>query len=472
MIMQRGIGFLRSFYVCSSLSPTEVGQWDLAFSFLTIVVPLAVFGIPGSFGRYVTRYEKSGQQRKFLNHTLVACLGLTLLASILILLFRSSVARYFFGNRAHAELVAVLAIGLPLVVFFNFATSWFTGKRLNRVVFRIQFTQTLFFAVLCVAAFQIFSATAVAVVISYFLSCFVGMCLAGSYALLDRSAECSSEESDEDLSIWNKILPFAVWVWISNALFNFFAVCDRMLLVNFYPGNDVDIQFLIGQYHTACVFPLLLMTVGAMVGSMLIPYLSKDWESGRRESVTERMNLMLKAIGLLCICASTGILLIAPLLFGGIWKDKFAIGESLLPFTLCYCSLAAMTFVAQKYFWCIEKTWYSSSVLLVGLVSNFVLGLALIGPFGIEGVVASTLVAHAMVLIGVLVLCNRHGLKIDLGVFVVGAALLAICFGKLIACLCFAVLVYVAVFTPLLFPDHLKQIAIDKLIRDDSFPQH
>ncbi len=98
MILQRGIGFLRSFYVCGSLSPVEVGQWDLAFSFLSIVAPLAVFGIPGSFGRYVARYEKNGQQRKFLNHSLVACLGLTLLASILIFFFRGSVSLYFFGG--------------------------------------------------------------------------------------------------------------------------------------------------------------------------------------------------------------------------------------------------------------------------------------------------------------------------------------------------------------------------------------
>lgn len=130
-----------------------------------------------------------------------------------------------------------------------------------------------------------------------------------------------------------------------------------------------------------------------------------------------------------------------------------------------------MTFVAQKYFWCIEKTWYSSSVLLVGLVSNFVLGLVLIGPFGIEGVVASTLVAHAVVLIGVLVLCNRNGLKIDFGVIVIGVALLTLCFGKLIACLCGAALVYFAVFTPLLFTDSLKQIAVDRLrsIRSSRF---
>lgn len=463
MILQRGIGFVRSFYVCGSLSPTEVGQWDLAFNFLAIVAPLAVFGIPGSFGRYIARYESIGRERRFLTHTLGACLGLSLLASTSIFVFRSSVALYFFGSPAHADFVAMLAIGLPFVVFFNYATSWFTGKRLNRVVFRIQFAQTLFFAALCVAAFEVLSVTAVAVVIAYFLSCLVGMCLAASYALLDRSAVGEREYTGEELSIWRRILPFAVWVWISNALFNFFSVCDRILLVNFYSEKSADSQFLIGQYHTACIFPLLLMTVGAMLGSMLIPYLSKDWEAGNHDAVTRRMNLMIKAVGLLCFFAAVVILLVAPLLFSGIWKDKFAIGESLLPATLCYSGLAAMSFVAQKYFWCIEKTWFSSSVLLVGLVANFVLGLAFIGPFGIEGVVASTLAAHAIVLIGVLALCNRHGFRVDTGVVLIGVAMLAICLGKLAACFCLAGLFYFAVCSQLILADADKQNAIDSI---------
>ncbi len=460
IVLQRGIGFLRSFYVCGALSATEVGQWDLAFNFLVIAAPLAVLGIPGSFGRYLARYETSGQLGRFLSHTLLACLALTIAASTLIWACRGFVAEYFFGGAGNVDLVTLLAFGLPLVVFFNFATSWFTGKRLNRIVFRIQFAQTLFFAVLCVLTFGMLQATAFAVIVSYLLSCLVGIFLAAGYALADGDRQRSSEQRGELLSVWNKVLPFAAWVWVSNAMFNLFAVCDRLLLVNFHPAKDDGVQFLIGQYHTACILPALLMTLGAMAGSMGIPYLSKDWESGNRDAVTERMNLMLKAIGLLCVFGSIGILLFAPLLFGGIWHDKFTIGESLLPMTLSYCSLAAMTFVAQKYFWCIEKTWLSSSLLLFGLTANFVLGLALIGPFGIEGVVASTLVAHAIVLVGVLILCQRHGLRIDRGVFVVGAVLLAICLGKWIACLCFVVLALVTIFTPILFDETAKQMAI------------
>ncbi|QDV42750.1 MurJ-like flippase [Stieleria neptunia] len=467
MIVQRGIGFVRSFYVCGTLSAAEVGRWDLAFSFLMLVAPLAVFGIPGSFGRYVARFEKKGQQSRFLRQTLLACLALTVLASVSIWLFRATVARYFFGSADDAPLVSLLAIGLPLVVFFNFATSWFSGKRLNRFVFRIQFAQTLFFALLCVVLFQLTSVSAFSVIVAYLVSCLVGTTLAASYTLVDGRSEAEHADdhdtSDPTDPIWRKILPFAVWVWISNALINLFTVCDRLLLVNFYPDQQVDIQFLVGQYHTACIFPLLLMTIGAMAGSTGMPYLSKDWESGDRQAVADRMNLMLKAIGLFCVTASVAILLLAPLLFGQLWKDKFAMGESLLPMTLCYCSLAAMTMVAQKYFWCLEKTWISSCFLLLGLACNFLVGLALIGDFGIDGVVASTLISHAIVLAGVLLISKYHKLRIDLGVFVISIALFALCFGKWIALLCLIALLLSVWFTPLLFSDALRRSAIVKL---------
>ncbi|WP_182871011.1 lipopolysaccharide biosynthesis protein [Rhodopirellula sp. JC639] len=534
MVVQRGIGFVRSFYVCGTLPAAEVGRWDLAFSFLMLVAPLAVLGIPGSFGRYVARFEKNGQQWRFLRQTLAACLALTLPVAALIWLFRDSVAEYFFGSAHDASLVSVLAIGLPVVVFFNFSTSWFSGKRLNRFVFRIQFAQTLFFALLCVVLFQMASVNATSVVTAYLLSCLVGTALAASYTLLDRRQTPPEETDPTDTGttvgvqafagqprrdaatgdrwsnvatfarrwirgvfhalasvatsnwrrpamqqrllhrffppvtdqadpIWRKILPFAVWVWVSNALTNLFSVCDRLLLVNFIPDPSVDIQYLVGQYHTACIFPLLLMTIGAMAASTGLPYLSKDWESGDRDAVAERMNLMLKAIGLFCVAASVAILLVAPLLFGQIWKDKFSLGESLLPMTLCYCSLAAMTMVAQKYFWCLEKTWISSCCLLLGLVCNFLVGLALIGDFGINGVVASTLISHAIVLGGVLLISKLHRLRIDPGVFVVCIALFTLCLGKWIALLSLVLLLFAAWYTPLFVSDALRRSALEKL---------
>ena len=456
VILQRGIGFLRSFYVCGQLTSAQVGQWDLAFNFLSVMAPLAVLGIPGSFGRYLVRYEEEGSERRFLSQTLLVSVVLSLLAAVLIWTFRQPIARVFLGDVNHLHLVAILAVGLPLVAMFNFANSWFTGKRQNRIVFRIQFSQALMFACLCAFAFQFFAVNAESVVIAYLVSCLVGIILAATYVTrVSTSADYSPTHS---AAIWSTILPFAVWVWVSNAMFNLFATCDRLLLVNFYTGETSDISYLIGQYHTACIFPLLLMSVGAMAGSMVTPYLSKPWEAGDSESVAELMNLMLKSIGLLCLTLSAAVFIVAPVLFGNLWRDKFAIGESLLPMTLSLGSLAAMTFVAQKYFWCIEKTWFSSLLLMCGLVINFAVGIALIGPLGIDGVVFSTWLAHATILLSVSLVCRQHGLKVEIRVALVVLGLLGIGLGKWVTCVALLFLIVLSLTTDWVFTQRQRRL--------------
>jgi PST family polysaccharide transporter len=469
MFMQRGIGFLRSMYVCGALSPVEVGRWDLAFSFFTVAAPLAVLGIPGSFGRYLAHYRMRKQQGRFLHHTVAVCLVLVMLFSGLIYWLQSGVATLLMGDPSDRGIVALLAVGLPVVAFFNFAISWLTGHQLTRIVFRIQCTQSLFFAVLSVFTLQTFSMTGVSVIWAYLLSVLFALLLACSYIVYSLRMRFVTPEPQIDIdataAIWRKILPFAVWVWINNALMNLFSICDRLLLVNFHAGSESSIQSLVGQYHTSLLFPLLLVTVGAMVGSMLTPYLSRDWEAGDHKAVVERLNLMIKVMGLACVSFATGVLVFAPLLFRGIWQDKFAIGESLLPLTLSYCSLGAMTLVAQKYFWCIERIWYSSGVLMFALLVNVCLGLTLIGPFGMQGVVASTLCAHAIALLGVLYLCSRKGMRIDRGVLVIVVSIVAICFGKWVTLLSCTAILSAAVIGEGIFSAAEKEIAILKLQR-------
>ena len=59
--VQRIVGFGRGVLVCRWLSPDELGQWDMAFGFLTLAAPLTVLGLPGSFGRYVEYFRQRGQ---------------------------------------------------------------------------------------------------------------------------------------------------------------------------------------------------------------------------------------------------------------------------------------------------------------------------------------------------------------------------------------------------------------------------
>ncbi len=47
--VQRIVGFVRGVLVCRWLSPDELGQWDMAFGFLTLAAPLTVLGAARQF---------------------------------------------------------------------------------------------------------------------------------------------------------------------------------------------------------------------------------------------------------------------------------------------------------------------------------------------------------------------------------------------------------------------------------------
>ena len=101
---------------------------------------------------------------------------------------------------------------------------------------------------------------------------------------------------------------------------------------------------------------------------------------------------------------------------------------------------------------------------MFGLIANFLFGIVLIGPFGIMGVVISTLIGNAVVLAGVLFVSIRHGLKIDVGIYVIALALLAVCLGKWFTFLAVVTLIPVAILTPLVFDAKQKKWVNSKIL--------
>lgn len=64
-VLQRTIGFGRGMLFCRWLDSEQLGLWDVAFGFINLAAPLAVLGLPGSFGRYVEYYRQRGQLAPF-----------------------------------------------------------------------------------------------------------------------------------------------------------------------------------------------------------------------------------------------------------------------------------------------------------------------------------------------------------------------------------------------------------------------
>lgn len=432
-VVQRAVGFVRSVLFVRWLSPDELGQWDMAYGFLTLAAPLAVLGLPGSFGRYVEFYRQRGQLRSFLRRTSAAAALLTCAAVAGVVWRRDDVAQFVFGTAGYERLAVAAALALAGFVALNFLTSLFTALRMFRVACVMQFANGVLFAALSIPLLAYWRVDSVSVVAAFGAASATSALGALPWLRSAWTTLPPETERPPQRALWGKILPFALWLWTTNWIGNLFDVVDRYMLIHF-SGLDADAALaLVGQYHGSRVIPVLFLAVADMLATMALPHLTEDWESGRREAVNDRLNLFLKVLGFGLVAASVGVLAFAPALFDVAFRGKYGLGLSVLPWTLTYCVWNALAGVAHNYLWCAEKARLVTLTLAVGLAVNVAINLALVPTFGLHGAVLGTTVANAAALTLISALARPLGLRLHSGAIVLMAAPLLLPLGPWIA---------------------------------------
>lgn len=462
-VLQRAIGFVRGVLVCRWLSPDELGQWDLAFSFLTLAAPLAVLGLPGSFGRYVEHFRQRGMLGALVRRTAIACFVLTTVAIVAVVAAAPQVSQLVFGRPDQTHLVFALAASLAAVVVFNYVTELLTAMRMARTMSVLQFANSFLFAGLSIGLLLFWKNEAVSMVAAYGLACLT--VVLGTLAIVARDWQTSHQDSHsshvspiaegERTAFWSRLLPFAAWVWVTNLLFNLFEVIDRYMIVHYSAASDP--LAMVGDYHSSRVVPLLLLSVASLVSTITLPHLSCDWEAGRKTEVARRLNLAIKLLALLMFAGSIAILLAAPVLFDVVLRGKFAGGMDVLPWTLVYCSWLGLTTMAQAYLWCAERARLGCVALLVGLLTNVGLNLWLLPIYGLLGAVLATAAANAVALAMIFLFDAKLGMKVERSTLLVSLLPLSVGLGLWVAIAVLAAILAGAIGTSWIFSASEKE---------------
>jgi O-antigen/teichoic acid export membrane protein len=428
-VAQRLIGFGRGMVFCRWLDPEQLGQWDVALAFINLAAPLAVLGLPGVFGRYVEYFRFRGQFHTFLLRTTLACGAMGAAATALVIHYRAWFSRLIFGQSAAGDLVVWVALCLAAVIVQNFLISLFVAVRRYRIVTVLQFAQSLGFAAVSLGLLVVWPHGATSVIAGHTIATLLAMAPALAWM---RSIAGDEPQADAPLAqsaFWAKLVPFAAWMWVTNLLANLFDLADRYMIVH-HSGMSADEALRqVGCYHTSRLIPLLFVAVAGLLGMMITPHLSHDWEHGRREAVVRRLNLVLKLLAIGLFACSVAVLFVAPWLFDVAFQNKFAGGLAVLPWTLAYCAWFGTIAVAQNYLWCAERPGLSSFALLVGLVLNVAANVVLLPRYGLEGAVWATTLANFAALALIYLFSARCGMHVDRGTWIASLAPLALGLG-------------------------------------------
>ena len=430
-VVQRGTGFFRNVMVCRILEPDQLGSWNLAHSFLMLAAPLIVLGIPGSFVRYLEHYRQRGRMRAFLRRTITATILLAVTGVILLITNRRFVAWLTFGDPSEAALLATCAAALVFVIGFNISVELLTALRQLKAVSYLQFANSLVFTVVALILVGGVQLKAQGVVLGYAAACLLTAAVA-AYVIYRKLAAGPLDADHEPVrGFWSKMLPFAVCFWLSDLLMNLYFVIDRYMIVHWSGADSQTSLTMIGQYHSSQIIGILLIAMTGMLGTVLLSYLSHDWETGRRQEAERNLDFALKSICVALTGASACVLLFAPAIFGWALANKYEAGFRVLPMTMTYCIWFGMIPVAKNYLWCIEKAWLASAGVVIGLAANVVLNMIWLPVWGLAGAVMATTVANLVTLIVVYALSRYLGMRFSRGTLLVTLLPLSLCMGAL-----------------------------------------
>lgn len=412
-IGQRAVGFLRGVLLCRWLTPEQLGQWDLCWGFLLMAAPVAVLGLPGSFGRFADVYRQQGQLRTFLRRTGLACIALVLATIAMLLAGAPWLKVLLFGQDQYLRLTELLALCVAAVAAHNFMDSLFAGLRMYRVSSLLQAVHSFVFAALSLLLLCYWRTNVESVVLGYTLACVL---TSGLGMMVLRQVWCDLPTYGPTLparGMWARVMPFAMWLWITNWLYCLFELGDRYMIVHFSGQSAIDALNMVGQYHSSRVVPLLFVGLAEVLTVVVLPYLSNHWETRGRQEVSRQVNLTLKLVAFALSLGGVLVLLAGPLLFDVILQGKYAVGEQVLPLIIAFCVWAGMNSLATNYLLCAEKAHVGCLMLLVAVVLNLGLNYLWLPTLGLLGAVLATAVTRLVALLLTYMANARYGMRLE-----------------------------------------------------------
>ena len=441
---QKIIGFVRGILFCRFMTDQELGQWSMVWSFLMLLAPFAVLGLPGCFGRFSEYYRNRGQLRSFIFRIGVVSTVMTFLLAGAIFAFPGAVSELIFGSDQQIGVVYGLAFALVIVSLSNFLSSLMESLRQVKVVTAMRFVTGVVFAVVGTGLIWAWDDSASAAAVGYAAACVMGI-VPAIWVLWKFRGEINNDGADlGHAEMWKRIAPFAIWLWASNVCHNFFEVSDRYMLIHWSAGPADLAQGLVGQYHSGRVIPLLFVSVAVMLSGVLLPYMSAHWEAGKPDKAKKQLNWTVKLVSLGFTAGGILVLFASPILFTWILEGRYDAGLRVLPLTLVYCTWFCLFIVGQNFLWVAEKGKWAALAIFAGLVSNVVWNMVLIPIMGLNGAVVATTLGNLVNLLMVFGFNHYFGCKTDGGIWVCVATPLLLLVNPVLAAGCMIALLTIA----------------------------
>lgn len=441
-VVQRLVGIVRNFGFCKFLSEEQLGSWALANSFFLIVVPISLLGLTGGFGRYIEHYRCQGKLGNYVWGVLkVSAIGVALTIGAM-LMWSDGFSWLVFNGSEPMSVTIWCAITLLSLVVFSVVYELVGGLRQVRLMGVMQFLQSTVFAIVGLPLIAKFGSWVV-LLPSFSVACLVAA-VPGVWRLVrEYRTDFTAAESFDSHSMWRRILPYAVSLWLLNLLGNLFEVSDRYMLLHLSGSVEIG-QAAVGEYHCGRIIPNLLVSVALMLSGVVLPFVSRDWEAGDRQAVANRLRQMLISMSIGFTGLGIAALAVAPTLFYFAFGDRYSQALGILPIALAHATWVGLFLIVQNYLLCIEKMRSLLFLCALGLVINLALNAVMISYWGLPGAMIATTTASLLSLLLLRKLVAESGCDLGASSLVVMMVPISLIGGPILAAAVIVALVFIA----------------------------
>ena len=400
--------------VLSWLLPTTdyMGISDMANTLVQFTSALAVMGLYDAMYRFFFDKKDESYKRTVCSTALIFTVCSSIVVSVLMIIFRSQLAKVFLLNHEYSYLVIITSI-TTLVSATNIIVSAPTRMQNKRKVFLVTNTISPLLSYAISIPLILMGHYIIALPIA---AAIAGISMEITFCVLNRKW-FSFKLFDKKLL--KQLLVFAIPLLPNFLIYWVFNSCDRLMITNMLGLGASGIY-----------------SVGSKLGhasQLIYTAFAGGWQffafsTMKEDKQVQSNSRIFEYLGIISFVASCFVCALSFPIFRYIFKPDYLEGYICAPYLFLAPLLQMLFQVAANQFLVIKKTWPNFLILSAGAIINVVINFFLIPVLGIEGASIATLTGYIISdFICVVVLCRMKLMEISKR-FLFSASLMALYF--------------------------------------------
>lgn len=380
-LFNRGIGSIRLLIFAPLLGPAAFGALRLASVISVILSSITGLGLFNSYPRYLPEISSKNESYIFIKKTLLFSVLSASIAACILIFLPQYFSKILFASSDYAVLTILVGLSIPFTVIFKSIISALVGFGKFRQSAINESIHNFVYLILGLLLMILISRSSELVFSSYI----IGLLIAIIWIIPKiKSTEYTKADEKKSDEYFQRALKYSLWYSLIPIFQYLFDFIDRWMLAHYYNLETV------GAYS---IIPLL--TSGMfLISSSLAPIVArKGTILFSRGLLTSAQNIIWSCVKLAVLASliySIGLRLVEPI----IWEiagETWGQAASVLPVFLAYNTIFNVYYISGSFVGIYEKTYVHLIGLIAGAVTNIILNLLLIKPYGIFGASFGTL---------------------------------------------------------------------------------